>query len=388
MKLWKPAKWFCVLTFGLLIVIAPSLSYAHLVRITGCRGANDCIITGSPPGHIKKDPNSGVLMAWNEKQNVKLRSNLPVDRVFDPSAPFVERTSDGFVIKAGTVVSSHYIQWDPGRGSESSVRALIHADSQIFAFITDDQKLFETDTAIGRTGLNYNDFKNRSLENEDKTAFQGKGVKINWRATSPGDWTRLITAYSPTAASQAKNETHTIVIDGSKHSGGTCYVIRMKSGGVRQVEGKLHGRRVTIQEGDNVQGGAASGYVGTGRDGFRASGTIGSIELFNPQAAEVFVDGKPYQPVSHTIVIDGENNPARTCYKISVSGLIRKAEGQLEGRRVTIDSNDVVCGGNARGAVTTGKDGFRVTGEIRSIELFNPEGASVFVDGRPYPLEK
>ncbi|MDJ0805792.1 MAG: PEP-CTERM sorting domain-containing protein [Gammaproteobacteria bacterium] len=174
---------------------------ATLVSITNCTGAIDCVITTTPPNPVLPNPNDGILLTWDERQNVTLTEDLRVDRVFDPTADFITALGNGdFLIQAGTIVSSHYLQWDPGNGSSSTVSATINLDSQVFAFITADQNLFDSDDALGLPGLDYNDFRLRGLEGGDTTVFNGENTDIRWSAGSPGDWTRLITAYSPTAS--------------------------------------------------------------------------------------------------------------------------------------------------------------------------------------------
>lgn len=186
---------------ALLVMAAPAS--ATLVSISPCVGANACTITDTPPETVTQNPNDGILLAWDEKQNVVLEEDLPVDRVFDSSADFVIESGGQLFLAAGTIVSSHYLQWDPGEGSDSLVEATIAADSQIFAFITDDDKLFGSDEILGLDDLDYSDFGLRGLEAGDTTEFNGEKVDIGWTASSPGDWTRLITAYSPTAAASA-----------------------------------------------------------------------------------------------------------------------------------------------------------------------------------------
>lgn len=177
------------------LVAAPA--QATFVSLGACNGAFACTITTTPPNPIKEDPDDGVLLAWNEVQNLVLTQDLRVDRVFDENASFVQAVSGGdFLIKAGTIVSSHYLQWDPGNGSSSSVSTTISLDSQVFAFITADSNLFNSDF-LGLPGLDYADFGLRGLESGDKTEFNGANVDIDWTASSPGDWTRLITAFSP-----------------------------------------------------------------------------------------------------------------------------------------------------------------------------------------------
>ena len=171
---------------------------ATLISISPCTGAVACTITTTPPNPVTQNPNDGVLLAWDELQNVTLTEDLRVDRVFDPAASFITAAPGGdFFIKAGTIVSSHYFQWDPGNGSASTVEATITLDSQAFAFITATQNLFDSDAALGLPTVDYNDFGLRGLEAGDTTVFSGPNVDIRWTAGSPGDWTRLITAFSP-----------------------------------------------------------------------------------------------------------------------------------------------------------------------------------------------
>lgn len=173
---------------------------ATITGYSTCLGAVGCEVTATPPNPVVQNPNNGILLGWNELQNVTLTSDLRVDRVFDQNASFVEvDPGGGFIIKAGTIVSSHYFQWDPGNGSSATVSATLDFDSQIFAFITADQKLFDSDAALGLPTLDYSDFGLRGLEAGDTTDFNGPSVDVNWTASSPGDWTRLITAFSPTA---------------------------------------------------------------------------------------------------------------------------------------------------------------------------------------------
>lgn len=197
-------------------LLAAGSAQATFLGAVSCSGANACSEAGptSPypiPNPVTQDPNNGVLLVWNERQNVTLTSDLRVDRVADASASYVGSDAGGLFIKAGTIVSSHYLQWDPGfddvtgLSSVNTVQARLQFDSDIFAFITADQKLFDSDAALGLAGLNYNDFGLRGLEGGDTTEYPFEPsdysfVDVRWSATTPGDWTRLITAFSPAAA--------------------------------------------------------------------------------------------------------------------------------------------------------------------------------------------
>ncbi len=199
---------------GSTLIVATSLlinsliANATIIGFPSCIGANNCTKTITPPNPISPDPNNGILLGWDELQNITLTEDLRVDRVFDETVDFIEPDSSGtgFVIKSGTVVSSHYLQWDPGAGSSQTVQATIEFDSRIFAFITNDQKLFNSDEILGLPNFNYNNFGFRGLESGDTTNFNNELADINWTASSPGDWTRLITAFSPSVDGETTPE--------------------------------------------------------------------------------------------------------------------------------------------------------------------------------------
>ena len=192
---------FSVFAGLLMASVMATSAHATITGFSACVGANACTVTATPPNPVVQNPNDGILLGWDEVQNFTLTTALRVDRVFDTNASFVTDVGGGdFEIAAGTIVSSHYFQWDPGNGSNARVDATIQTDSQIFAFITSDANLASSDPFLGLTGLNYNTFGKRGLEAGDTTNFVGNDVEISWRATTPGDWTRMITAFSPAAA--------------------------------------------------------------------------------------------------------------------------------------------------------------------------------------------
>jgi hypothetical protein len=192
-----------VLTFASALAFP---AHASLLGYDSCIGALSCTVAtpAQIPNPIVQNPNNGILLGWNERQNVLLTADLKVNRVANPAASFVGGTAGNYVIKAGTIVSSHYFQWDPSSQSSGSVQARLRFDSEIFAFITSDRNLFDSDAALGLPGFDYADFGLRGLESGDTTNFAPGGdnrlVDIDWTAGSPGDWTRLITAFSPAAA--------------------------------------------------------------------------------------------------------------------------------------------------------------------------------------------
>ena len=188
---------FLTQTLLLASLTAFGSAQATILGFSSCTGANSCEVTTTPPNPITQNPNDGILLAWDEVQNYTLTEKLYVDRVFDNTASFVGSDVRGLYLKAGTIVASHYFQWDPGNNSSFTVNATVQTDSDVFAFITSDQNLFDSDAALGLPGLDYADFVLRGLEAGDTTSFNGSSVDLSWYAFNPGDWTRMITAFSP-----------------------------------------------------------------------------------------------------------------------------------------------------------------------------------------------
>jgi len=185
--------------FILILSFFQTNATATITGFSNCVGAENCLVTSTPPNPIVQDPNDGILLAWDEVQNHTLTSRLYIDRVFDSTASFVGTDTNGLFLEIGTIVSSHYFQWDPINNGNTRVTATVTTDSQVFAFITQTQKLFDSDAQLGLAGLDYANFGFRGLEGGDTTVFNGGAVDLSWHATSPGDWTRMITAFSPTA---------------------------------------------------------------------------------------------------------------------------------------------------------------------------------------------
>lgn len=174
---------------------------------------------------------------------------------------------------------------------------------------------------------------------------------------------------------------HTLVVESDDVSGATEYTVEV-SGGLEQVSGALHGRSVSVQSGDRVDGGSATGRVGGGTDGFLFTGELTSVDMDVPSNAEVYVDGKE----AHTVVITGRGHGGSTDYTLEVTGRLRQAGGSLYGRDVSVQSSDDVSGRRATGAVSTGADGFWYTGRVENLELESCGAADVIYDGFE-PLE-
>lgn len=128
------------------------------------------------------------LYAFNEGQNITITSALSVDDVGGGSAG---------TLAAGTVVASHYVFFDP-RQSRSQ-EGYVTFDSDIIGLVTSTGNLLDSDYLLNN-GVTYQNPGARGLESNDDAWFSGNTVYVDWRASTPGDYIRVLTAYSPTAA--------------------------------------------------------------------------------------------------------------------------------------------------------------------------------------------
>jgi len=102
-------------------------------------------------------------------------------------------------LAVGTVVASHYIFFDPG--PTTSIEGYVEFDSDIIAVIVTTQNLFDSDY-LANTGVNYLNPSARGLElnNQDFiVSVTNRRIDIDFYASTPGDYIRVLTAYSPGA---------------------------------------------------------------------------------------------------------------------------------------------------------------------------------------------
>lgn len=87
------------------------------------------------------------------------------------------------------------------------------------------------------------------------------------------------------------------------------------------------------------------------------------------------------EKVSHTVVINSENQPGQTYYKLETPGSIQQLNGRVNGHSVSKNPKyDRVSNGQAQGRVSSGNDAFRVYGGISNLELTNPDAAKVYIE--------
>jgi hypothetical protein len=121
------------------------------------------------------------LFGFDEDQNIVLSNPLSVN--VGPSP-----------IAAGTTVASHYIFFDPG--PTLSIQGTVDFDSAVLGIITSSVNLNASDF-LANTGVNYLSPGNRGIEGGDVMTISAPN-QINFKATAstPGDYVRVLTAFS------------------------------------------------------------------------------------------------------------------------------------------------------------------------------------------------
>lgn len=120
------------------------------------------------------------LYGFNESQNILLAGNLSMDI--------------GGTISAGTQVASHYIFFDPLQ--TQSIDGTVDFDADILGIITSTGLLLASDP-LANTGVTYLNPDARGLEPGDSVTISGsRQIRFTTTASSPGDYVRVITAFS------------------------------------------------------------------------------------------------------------------------------------------------------------------------------------------------
>ena len=150
----------------------------------------------SPPTTLGPNPfGQDRVVAFYEQQNVALGQNVDLGRKAARKVSLARGSSGkpSRTVEAGTVVSSHYVAYDPSGVARTSMT--IEFDSEIIGVVVGDRRLVLTDF-LGADGVDYKKFRFRSREPRDryKIGADGKSVTIKLRANSPGDHFRIITA--------------------------------------------------------------------------------------------------------------------------------------------------------------------------------------------------
>lgn len=137
------------------------------------------------------------LFGFDEEQNIMLLAPLDVDDLADGLGGGMGPGQ----LAAGTLAASHYIFFDP---VSNSVQGTVDFDSDILGVIFSENgtmNLSDSDF-LANTGVNYDNPTLRGLEANDSVTITGlRQITVNFNAGTPGDYIRVLTAFSPGAVS-------------------------------------------------------------------------------------------------------------------------------------------------------------------------------------------
>jgi PEP-CTERM motif-containing protein len=138
-----------------------------------------------PPNSVGNNTfQSPNLFGFDEDQNILLAAPLTVNVGTNP-------------IPAGSTVASHYIFFDPGPSQH--MIGTVDFDSDVLAIVTSTNSLAASDF-LANTGVNYLDPTLRGLEVGDSVTISGpRQILFDTEASSPGDYVRVLTTFSPAA---------------------------------------------------------------------------------------------------------------------------------------------------------------------------------------------
>ena len=132
------------------------------------------------------------LFGFNEDQNILLTAPLAVDDIDGDG-----EVDDGAELPKDSTVASHYIFFDPGPSQR--VIGCVEFDALVVATIFLTDNLADSDF-LANTGVNYLNPGLRGFEQPpDIATFSGNQVCVDFTASSPGDYFRVLTDFSPAA---------------------------------------------------------------------------------------------------------------------------------------------------------------------------------------------
>lgn len=189
------AKWTIALSF-VVAVTSPANATIISGSVTGGTAftAGGTFVQLTPPLNNPFGPPNSVgndtfqrpnLYAFNENQNIILTAPLNAD-------------VGTLVLPTGATVASHYVFFDPNQSQ--TIVGFVNFDSDVLAIITSTGNLLASDF-LANTGVNYLNPGARGLETGDSVTISGpRQIRFATTASSPGDYVRVLTRFSPSAA--------------------------------------------------------------------------------------------------------------------------------------------------------------------------------------------
>ncbi len=184
------------------VMLSAVVTNAHATIISGAVTSGTGAFVELTPGFTDSNPDNTVgennfqntnLYAFNEDQNTEILN--------DPlSVDILAITGMAGTLAVGTVVASQYVFFDPL--SFTNQTGWVEFDADILAVITSSANLDASDY-LANTGVTYVSTSLRGLEGSDSVSIDAgnaRRLNVDWRAGSPGDYVRVLTAFSPGAA--------------------------------------------------------------------------------------------------------------------------------------------------------------------------------------------
>lgn len=168
--------------------IMPSTALATVIggQVTGGNTGGVFQLLNPPPAAVgNNNQQSPNLFAFNEDQNINIAAPISVNIGTNPVA--------------GDVVASHYIFFDPAPSTH--MVGYVDFDADIYGIITSTGFLAASDFLINNS-VTYNNPGARGLESNDSAWIDpvlAHRVRVDFFASSPGDYIRVLTMRSPIA---------------------------------------------------------------------------------------------------------------------------------------------------------------------------------------------
>lgn len=161
------------------LIVAPAAADIVGGQVTGGSSGGTFQLIAAPPTVGPDAFQSPDLLAFNERQDVELLAPLPL--------------RPGVVAGPGSVLSSHYVAFDPD--SPSTIEGLVDFDEPVVGILSGPQ-LAGTNALFGLPGTTYVTPQGIGPDPNDEIRVVGQQLRrvlIEFAANSPGDHFRVLT---------------------------------------------------------------------------------------------------------------------------------------------------------------------------------------------------